>query len=108
MISDFPKTRGKLDAGRQASFLRDVESGLSDSDLARRYDLSERTATNWRVRLFGRRRKGDPRPLRGPHALQGVDGGQADLSTGVNQQIPKNDTTPSPTAAGSGEPDGGR
>jgi len=43
----------------------------------------------------------------GPHSLQGVDGGLSDLSTGVNQQIPNNDTTPSPAGEGIPEPDGG-
>jgi hypothetical protein len=111
MISELPKRRGKLDVARQAEFLRDVESGLSDIALARLYDLTERTATNWRVRLFGRRRKGDPSPMpnsSGPHALQGVDGGRSHLSTGVNQQIPNNDTTPSPSGEGIPKPDGGK
>lgn len=34
--------------------------------------------------------------------------GPSHLSTGVNQQIQKNDTTPSPNAGGTGEPDGGK
>lgn len=104
MISEIPKTsRGKLDPTRQAGFLADVEAGYSDSDLARRFGLSERTATNWRIRLFGRRQK-----QKNPQPLQGLDGGLSDLSTGVIQQNQKNDTTPSPDAGGTGEPDGGK
>lgn len=109
MSSELSKTRGKLDLDRQARFLRDIESGMSDRDLARQYDLTERTATNWRVRLFGRRRKGDPSPVpnsSGPHALQGVDGGLSHLSTGLIQQNQKNDTT-SPSGEGIPAPDGG-
>jgi len=50
-----PSKRGKLPAHKREAYVMDVEAGMSDVDLAKKYKLSERTATNWRVNLCGKR-----------------------------------------------------
>ena len=49
---------GHLPASEHARFTADVERGLTDGELAEKYELRERTATNWRLRLVGPRKKG--------------------------------------------------
>lgn len=51
------EARGKLSLQKRDGFKVDVVNGMSDTDLARKYNLSDRTATNWRVRLCGSRPK---------------------------------------------------
>lgn len=47
--------KGDLPIERHSAFKSDVADGLGDTELARKYNLSERTATNWRLRLVGPR-----------------------------------------------------
>lgn len=60
MDAEIPKDQQeyqRLPIGQRAGFLADAANGMSDTDLARKYGLTERTATNWRMRLLGRRKK---------------------------------------------------
>jgi len=50
--------REKLKEKKRDEFVEDVSRGMSDADLAKKYKLLERTATNWRLRLVGPRVKG--------------------------------------------------
>ncbi|MBX7132579.1 MAG: hypothetical protein K1X67_07895 [Fimbriimonadaceae bacterium] len=61
---------------------------------------TDRTVERDIAELRRRQKIGTPGPT--------AKGSLSDLSTGVNQQIPNNDTTPSPDAGGTGEPDGGK
>ena len=50
------KAYGKLPPEDHQKFIKDVKAGLTDVELAEKYDLRERTATNWRLRLVGSRK----------------------------------------------------
>lgn len=47
---------GKLKPKDHDRFKTDCKD-MSDPELARKYLLNERTATNWRIRLYGKRCK---------------------------------------------------
>lgn len=55
-----PPDRSLLDKQQQEEFSEDCLAGLSDVELAQKYKLRERTATNWRLRLHGPRKKEAP------------------------------------------------
>jgi hypothetical protein len=52
-----PPDRSLLDDAQQAAFRADCEAGKTDVELADKWGLRERTATNWRLRLYGPRKK---------------------------------------------------
>lgn len=59
MSAENPNTcgrRGILSTEEQAAFKEDAQA-MGDTALARKYGLSDRTATNWRIRLVGARTK---------------------------------------------------
>lgn len=59
MVSKKPKSKtkaGNLPSECHEAFRADC-AVLSDVELAVKYELRERTATNWRLRLYGQRLK---------------------------------------------------
>jgi hypothetical protein len=61
---------GHLAPDQREAFASDSEH-LSDIELARKYGMGERTATNWRVRLVGKRERALKEKGRVPHKNTG-------------------------------------
>ena len=100
MSSDIPnypaKRTGDVSPAKWPSFFRDVIAGMTDLQLAAKYRLRERTATNWRVRAEKLTKQNPQRP---DTATGGTTQPEVeDVATSANKYTPPASVMPNASA----------